>query len=93
MIIALGKPQAVVPEETTMDMEDNQDETKLSPRIKRMESNNNSIPRALLAKDGNNTSKLPRNTISVFGKISIEFRIYITLSRVSKMTMLTFQKK
>jgi len=66
-----------------MEMEDNRDETKESPRIRRVESNNNSIPRALSAKDGNNTSKLLRNTTLVFGKISMEFRIYLETDNVN----------
>lgn len=53
-----GKPQAVVSEETAQEMEDNLDETKEPPRIRRTESDNNSMPRALSQKDGNNTREM-----------------------------------
>jgi len=40
-----------------MEIKDNRDENKESPKIRRLKSNNNSIPRALSAKDENNNSK------------------------------------
>ncbi|KAJ6842230.1 ABC transporter G family member 42-like [Iris pallida] len=50
----LGKPQAVISEETAAEMEANQDETKEPPRIRRIESSNDPLPRASsVAKDGN----------------------------------------
>ncbi|XP_072984475.1 ABC transporter G family member 42-like [Typha latifolia] len=54
----LGKPQAIISEETAMEMEANQDETKGTPRIRRTASSSDSLPRALSTKDGNNTGEM-----------------------------------
>ncbi|EHA8586807.1 putative ABC transporter G family member 42 [Cocos nucifera] len=54
----LGKPQAIVSEETAMEMETNRDESKELPRIQRMELSSDSLPRALSTKDGNNTREM-----------------------------------
>ncbi|ONK80619.1 uncharacterized protein A4U43_C01F19860 [Asparagus officinalis] len=51
------KAQAVIPEETASEMENNRDE-KEPPRIKRMGSSDNSIPRALSKNDANNTREM-----------------------------------
>jgi len=62
LVIALRKPQVIVPEETSIDKHG---ETKGHPRTKRMELDNNSKPQALLTKNGSNTSKLLKKIILV----------------------------
>lgn len=57
MMIALGKPQAIISEETAAETEANINGRKESPRIRSIESHDDSVPRALSTKDGNNTSK------------------------------------
>ncbi|XP_074557496.1 ABC transporter G family member 42-like [Curcuma longa] len=54
----IGKPQAVISEETAREMEEVEDEVKDLPRLRRMSSKNESLPHALSKTDGNNTSEV-----------------------------------
>ncbi|CAL9041826.1 ABC transporter G family member 42 [Musa acuminata AAA Group] len=54
----IGKPQAVISEETAAEMEENRDETRESPRIRRAGSENDSLPRELSKRDGNNAREM-----------------------------------
>ncbi|WOL00752.1 hypothetical protein Cni_G09465 [Canna indica] len=50
----IGRPQAVISEETAKEIEENQDEME-TPRIRKVDSKRDSLPHALSKKDGNNT--------------------------------------
>ncbi|XP_020088222.1 ABC transporter G family member 42-like [Ananas comosus] len=54
----LGKPQAIISEETAAETEANINGRKESPRIRSIESHDDSVPRALSTKDGNNTREM-----------------------------------
>ncbi|KAG6519908.1 ABC transporter G family member 42-like [Zingiber officinale] len=54
----IGKPQAVISEETAREMEEVEDEAKDLPRLRRMSSKSESVPHALSKTDGNNTSEV-----------------------------------
>lgn len=56
--LAMGKPQAIISEEASEDMEGDHKE----PRLRRPVSKRNSTSRSLSASDGNNTSMQQNNT-------------------------------
>ncbi|OVA12443.1 Glycoside hydrolase [Macleaya cordata] len=60
----IGKPQAVINEETANEMEITQEETKDSPRLKTTRSKIDVVPRSLVAADGNNTRELALQRMS-----------------------------
>lgn len=57
-MIALGKLQAVISEETAIEIETNQGRNKEPPRFRRTGSSKEYIPQALSARDGNGTCKI-----------------------------------
>ena len=57
-VSALGKPQAIISEETAAEIEGDQDELKEEPRLRRPLSKKDAISRSLSASDGNNSSKM-----------------------------------
>ncbi|XP_008804599.1 ABC transporter G family member 42-like [Phoenix dactylifera] len=61
---SLGKPQAVISEETAIEMETNQGGNKEPSRFRRTGSSKESIPRALPAKDGNRTLEMMTGHVS-----------------------------
>ncbi|URD80069.1 Pleiotropic drug resistance protein [Musa troglodytarum] len=63
----IGKPQAVLSEETAAEMEEDRDETRESPRIRRTNSKNDPLPRALSKRDGNNTREMMKLRMSSGG--------------------------
>ncbi|CAL9131904.1 unnamed protein product [Musa acuminata var. zebrina] len=63
----IGKPQAVISEETAAEMEEDRDETRESPRIRRTNSKNDPLPRALSKRDGNNTREMMKLRMSSGG--------------------------
>lgn len=56
-ILALGKPQATLSEETAAEIEAGQEEAKEEPRLVRPKSKKDSFPRSLSSADANNSSK------------------------------------
>ncbi|XVF24912.1 hypothetical protein REPUB_Repub13aG0168400 [Reevesia pubescens] len=54
----LGKPQAVISEETAEELEANDDSSKGEPRLKRPKSSKDSFPRSLSSADRNNTREM-----------------------------------
>ncbi|KAJ8510203.1 hypothetical protein OPV22_000637 [Ensete ventricosum] len=64
----IGKPQAVISEEEeAAGMEEDRDETRESPRIRRTNSENDPLPRALSKRDGNNTREMMKLRMSSSG--------------------------
>ncbi|GLT66274.1 hypothetical protein SLA2020_386460 [Shorea laevis] len=60
----LGKPQAIISEETASDMEAGQDEPEEQPRLRRPKSKKDSFPRSLTASDGNNSREVATRRMS-----------------------------
>ncbi|XVF24909.1 hypothetical protein REPUB_Repub13aG0168300 [Reevesia pubescens] len=54
----LGKPQAVISEETAKELEANDDSSKGEPRLRRPKSSKGSFPRSLSSADANNTREM-----------------------------------
>ncbi|XP_038716845.1 ABC transporter G family member 29-like [Tripterygium wilfordii] len=60
----IGKPQATISEEEVAEMEADQEESEEEPRIRRIMSNGDSLPRPLSSSDGNNTRELAMKRMS-----------------------------
>ncbi|KAL0429862.1 UNVERIFIED_CONTAM: ABC transporter G family member 36 [Sesamum radiatum] len=54
----LGKPQAIISKEQAKEMEEEQEDTDGTPRLKTIKSKKDSLPRSLTSSDGNNTMEM-----------------------------------
>lgn len=64
-VLAFGKPQAIISEDAAKEMENNQEQSKEEPRLRRPVSKKKLVSRSLSSSDENSTSMQQSNTCNI----------------------------